>query len=426
MAVQRNFWIAFTIFIGCIALDQYFHQIFLQRLEILLGISMTTGFIWAEFSLHGIRFIRSSKHLRYNSGEVFEENYTINNESRFPKFWIHVEDESRLLAKPASRAITIIRGKASLFFQSMIVLSIRGEYALGPTRLISGDPFGFFVKQSIIGPNNTILVLPYSFPLEAEWNPKGDLSGGKAHRELKSRTSINTTGVREYKPGDALNKIHWKSSIRTQKWMVKEFEQDPLANVWIVLDGDADNHYSEINEQKPEILLPRDANRYEPLQGLPKASFEYAVSIAATLVDYFYRLGRGVGLIFEGNKKFTIIPERGNRQREKLLESLAFFQPESDSSLAGVLKSHLSRISKGDSMILISSSLDDELIRNMNILSQKGINARLVYVNPDSFADNEHRPTVKKVPEYTGIPMQTIRYGDDLSRIMASLLMENL
>ncbi len=425
MTVQRNFWVAFSIFVGCIALDQYFHQIFLQRLGILLGTSMVIGFIWAEFSLHGIRFIRSSKHLRYNSGEVLEETYTLFNESRFPKLWIHVEDESSFIAKPASRAITLFTGKSSLFFQSMIVLSIRGEYALGPTRLISGDPFGFFVKQSIFEPLNSILVLPFSFPLEADWNPKGDLSGGKAHRELKSRTSINATSVREYKPGDALNKIHWKSSIRTQKWMVKEFEQDPLANVWIVLDGDADNHYSDINELKPEILFPKDANRYESLQGLPKASFEYAVCIAATLVDYFYRLGRGVGLIFEGNKKITIIPEKGNRQREKLLESLAFIQPESDSSLAGVLKSHFSRISKGNSMILISSCLDDELVRSMNTLAQKGIITRLVYIDPVSFMDNEHRSTVKKIPEYTGFPMQTVLFGDDLNKFLTSFLLDS-
>ncbi|NTW45023.1 MAG: hypothetical protein HGB14_11485, partial [Anaerolineaceae bacterium] len=160
MTVRRNFWIAFTIFILNVGLNAVFHQIFLQRLAILLFLAILIGFIWAEFSLQGVRFFRTSKHLRYNFGEVFEENYIIRNDSRFRKLWLSVLDKSNFPAKPASRSITLIQGKTSLFFQSLFVLTSRGEFRLGPSLLKSGDPFGFFSKQYLVKPVDSILVLP--------------------------------------------------------------------------------------------------------------------------------------------------------------------------------------------------------------------------------------------------------------------------
>jgi uncharacterized protein (DUF58 family) len=275
-----------------------------------------------------------------------------------------------------------------------------------------------------VEPVDCILVLPYSFPIEVEWNPNGDLSGGKAHRQYKSRASMNATTVREYKPGDELNKIHWKTSIRTQKWMVKEFEQDPLANIWIVLDGDFSYHISGNQEIRSELLLPSDAYRYETQYYLPKDNFEYAVCIAATLIDYFDRLGRGVGLLFEGNTKFKIVPEKGNRQKSKLLEALAFINPSTDVPLASVLKSQSSRISKGNSTIVISSNRNDELIGTMNSLKRKGIDTHFFFIDPKSFLGKVDDLTNNNVFYETAIPTLIIQYGEDLSKKLSGFLME--
>ncbi len=422
MIVQRNFWIAIALFILNIGLNAIFHQIFLQRLAILIGMTIFIGFIWAELSLQGVLFFRTSKHLRYNCGEVFEENYIIRNDSRFRKLWFTVVDKSNFPAKPASRSITLLQGKATLFFQSIFILTSRGEYPLGPSLLQSGDPFGLFSKHLLQKPVDSILVLPYSFPMEMEWNPKGELSGGKAHRELKSLSSINATAVREYSPGDALNKIHWKTSIRNQKWMVKEFEQDPLANVWIVLDGDSSYHIAGKNENTSDLLLPSDAYRYESKYFLQKDNFEYAVSSAATLINYIDQLGRGVGLIFEGSEKVIITPEKGSRQKSKLLEALAIIDPSSDIPLASVLKSHSTRISKGNATIVISSNQNDESISTMNSLIRKGIDTHFIFLDPKSFSGKEDE--ISNISNFTetGIPTQIIRYGEDISKALTGYL----
>ena len=45
-------------------------------------------------------------------------------------------------------------------------------------------------------------------------------------------------GVREYVDGDPLNRIHWMSTARRDRLMVKEFELDPQSDVWIFLDAE--------------------------------------------------------------------------------------------------------------------------------------------------------------------------------------------
>ncbi len=422
MKVQRNLWYALAFSLGLIILDVFFHQIILQRLAVLIGITMVFGFAWSVFSLRGIQFTRSSKFSRYECGEIFEENYELINKSILPKLWIRVEDLSRLPSKPASRSITQIRPHTSLYFQSLMVLSRRGEFPLGPTLLFSGDPFGFFTQTKVFNAINTILVLPLIFAMEKDWSPKGDLSGGRAHRELKSQSSLNATTVRDYQPGDALNKIHWKTSIRTQKLMVKEFEQDPLSNIWIIIDGNGSEYCSIESESKSDLLLPRDALHYQSKPNLPKDDFEYAVSVSATYVDYFTRVGRGVGLLFSGEELVSIVPEKGTRQRTILLEALSYIRPNKQEQLSGVLQSHSARITKGNSLIVITPATGEDLVSALNYQARKGISILLVVIDPHSFGRNSETGPIFSSIHDTGIATLLVQYGDDLGKVLAEAL----
>jgi uncharacterized protein (DUF58 family) len=48
--------------------------------------------------------------------------------------------------------------------------------------------------------------------------------------------TTNVAGVREYAPGDSFNRIHWPSTARAGRLIVKEFELDPTADIWLFLD----------------------------------------------------------------------------------------------------------------------------------------------------------------------------------------------
>jgi uncharacterized protein (DUF58 family) len=71
------------------------------------------------------------------------------------------------------------------------------------------------------------------------------VTGGDALRRRTHYITTNASGVRDYAPGDPFNRIHWKSTARKDRLIVKEFELDPLADVWLILDLWSGAHYGD-------------------------------------------------------------------------------------------------------------------------------------------------------------------------------------
>src|SRR5437899_2338659 len=81
------------------------------------------------------------------------------------------------------------------------------------------------------------------------------------------RNTTNATTIRDYAAGDAMNRIHWRSSAHHNQLMVKEFDLDPAVDAWVFLDLHDAVQAGE-GEQSTE---------------------EYAVTIAATIATYLLR-----------------------------------------------------------------------------------------------------------------------------------------
>src|SRR5436305_11019339 len=62
------------------------------------------------------------------------------------------------------------------------------------------------------------------------------LDGSHAMRERTLQATPLATTVRPWAPGDAFNRIHWKSTARHGDIQVKEFDLEQTADAWIVLD----------------------------------------------------------------------------------------------------------------------------------------------------------------------------------------------
>src|SRR4029079_17404763 len=59
--------------------------------------------------------------------------------------------------------------------------------------------------------------------------------GGVIHRRSTVPTAA-VGGIRDYTVGDAINRISWTATARAGHLMVKEFEIDPTADLWVMLD----------------------------------------------------------------------------------------------------------------------------------------------------------------------------------------------
>lgn len=207
------------------------------RLSYLWALLLISGWLWSLLSLRGLILKRSARTLRAQVGQVFEERFEVQNDSRLPHLWIEVRDESTLPGSKGSRVLTLIAGRQGRSYLARTRLIQRGVFPLGPTELRSGDLFGLFPVKQSLAVQDSLLVYPMMVELSNFPNPPGLLPGGEALRRRTQQVTPNAAGVREYAPGDPLNRIHWLSTARRDRLIVKEFELDPLADVWIILDG---------------------------------------------------------------------------------------------------------------------------------------------------------------------------------------------
>ena len=109
----------------------------------------------------------------------------------------------------------------------------------------------------------------------------------KALRRRTHQITPNAAGVREYAPGDSFNRIHWNSTARYDRLIVKEFELDPTADVWILLDLERGIHAGAWWEQAWYERELDDLWMQERETQLAPNTEEYAVTCAATIAKYY-------------------------------------------------------------------------------------------------------------------------------------------
>lgn len=196
---------------------------------------------------------------------------------------------------------------------------------LGPTRISTGDPFGLFSASKVIAPERTLVVFPIIFEIKSFVFPPGLLPGGQVIRRKSADITPHAAGVREYVHGDAMKRIHWPTSARRGHLMVKEFEQDPQAEIWLYLDSQKDVHYAK-PYQLEEIPIEMMMFKKRPKFKLPPATLEYSISITASLSHYFIGQRRAVGYVSAGQTFIVHSAEHSERQEAKILETLAFVE----------------------------------------------------------------------------------------------------
>ncbi|MDX1520614.1 MAG: DUF58 domain-containing protein [Anaerolineae bacterium] len=195
------------------------------------------SFLWAWLNINMVKITRQIRSRNLHAGDFAEERFVIENTSRIPKLWIELKDHSDLPNHRASRVVSTLRGHHQQSWHIRTPCYQRGRYTLGPVTLSSGDPFGLFLfSKELARFTSSVVVYPVSVELPNFQPPVGEQTGGEAVRRRTHYITTNVSGIRDYAFGDSLNRIHWPSTARTGRMMVKEFELDPMADVWVFLD----------------------------------------------------------------------------------------------------------------------------------------------------------------------------------------------
>ena len=225
----------------------------------------------------------------------------------------------------------------------------RGVIQLDDLRVLLPDPFGLFQRCSRVpAPAATLLVLPRRHRL-----PPFKLPGGAAFKvsgEANTNaigTSGEFVGLRDYRPGDPLRQIHWKSWARAGRPIVKELEDTCYPRYGLVLD-----------------TLSTDRN---------DTTFEEAVTVAASFAAAIDTNESLLDLMFVKDQAHIVTAGRGVERAEKLLEVLAGVTPARSGDLQPLGRLVLRHAEDLTSCLVVLNGWDDSRAELLRMLAHGGI-----------------------------------------------------
>jgi uncharacterized protein (DUF58 family) len=375
---------------------------------------------WTFWVARGLRLSRSARILRANVGDFFEEHFEVVNGSRVLAPWIEVFNQSAIPYASGSRLLTFVLGRQKRTYLARTWLTRRGAFVLGPTRISTGDPFGLFRSSKEIAAAQTLIILPMLFEIKSFIFPPGLLPGGQVIRRKSPDITPHAAGVREYVHGDAMKRIHWPTSIRRNQLMVKEFEQDPQAEVWLYLDSQKDVHH-EKPQQSEQVPVESIFFGRRPDFKLPPSSLEYSISITASLAHYFITQRRAVGYASAGQVFNVHHAERGERQEGKILETLAFVEADGELSISALVAAQASQLPQGSTAILITPTIRPDLLQAVDDLQRRYLRPVVILLDIKTFGGFRGTEKIARSLHERHVPVCVVACDDDLMQALSKL-----
>jgi uncharacterized protein (DUF58 family) len=374
-----------------------------DRLVYFLAGMLALAFVLSRLSLHGLRLRREAPATRGQVGGRFVERLNLDNTSWLPRLWVELHDLSSLPDHHASRVLTI-GSRGSKTWRVETPLRERGRFQLGPVRLRGGDPFGLFPVERALRGATEVLIYPATLPLTAVPLVDGMLPGGAtAHRRTLQATP-HVASIRDYTPGDSFNRISWSTTARLGRLMVKEFDLDPTADVWLMLDMQRAAH------------LPPAAVAPPSLEPWRSSTEEFCITVTASLAAHFLSQQRAVGLLAGGQHLEVIPTDRSPRQLVKLLEALAIIRAEGEQPLGELLLAEAARFTRQSTLVVITPTTDDAWV---SALAHSHVRGSAVLVDPATFGGPLSPLLAVGQLAAVGVPSIVLRRDDDLGRVMS-------
>jgi len=220
----------------------------------------------------------------------------------------------------------------------------RGIIELGRVGVMRPDIFGLVKALRFRkGPVDELIVLPKRYPLpglslpgRSQYQPAGLALSSAMGR------SDEFMSLRDYRPGDPIRHMHWRTWARTRRPVVKEYEDEFVPRYTVVLDTFADAD--------------------------PDDCFEEAVSVAASFACELDTQESLLDLLFIGAEAFCFSSDRGARQTEMMLEVLASVQLSGAAGIEALERHVLSRLRDMSACICIFLDWDEprqSLVRSL-------------------------------------------------------------
>jgi uncharacterized protein (DUF58 family) len=248
----------------------------LLRVAVLLGALPVLAAAYVGRSRYKLSCTRSLEPRRAPVGATARVVLRLQNLSRLPTGTMMLED--RLPYTLGSRPRLVLERLGAHQASSVaysVRADVRGRYEVGPLVVLLTDPFGLCELTRSFAALDRLTVIPQvtALPpvrLAGEW-----AGAGESRARSVAVHGEDDAATREYRNGDDLRRVHWRSTARVGELMVRREEQPWESRATVVLDTRAGGHRGEG----------------------PTASFEWAVSATASVALHLRHGGYKLRLI---------------------------------------------------------------------------------------------------------------------------------
>ncbi|WP_194397464.1 DUF58 domain-containing protein [Microbacterium atlanticum] len=122
----------------------------------------------------------------------------------------------------------------------------RGIIRVGPATTVRSDPIGLLRREHSFDDVHDVYVHPRTTSLPStSAGVVRDLEGSPTRRLVDADMSFHA--IREYAPGDSRRQIHWRSTAKTGRLMVRQYEESRRSRMAVVL-AVSGNEYADADE----------------------------------------------------------------------------------------------------------------------------------------------------------------------------------
>jgi uncharacterized protein (DUF58 family) len=296
-----------------------------------LAALIAVGGAWPWFGVLGLKGILSFEKTRSREGEPVKSLLVLHNRSPMGAWGLAVHAG---LGEGIEAGLSNAAGWRKTEVEWDFVPGRRGAYPEGVPRIASGFPFGLTSSSRALAVSNTLLVWPRTFAV----GPIPRVAGGLQMEGNSSRNraggSGDFLGVRPYRRGDSLRRVHWPQTARLDQMVVCELQSNAVPRVQVVLDAHPGWHVG----------------------AGPDSSREWAIRIAASFLEAWIGEGAEIELVVEGRA----IPARGGSvasRRAGMLDVLARIGPGGDMGLPELLEQPACRRFSGGLRVIVATDL---------------------------------------------------------------------
>jgi uncharacterized protein (DUF58 family) len=273
---------------------------------------------------------------RVESGRTSTVRISLNNVSRLPSGVLLMEDALPYSLGGRPRfVLDKIEPRGVREVSYPVSSDVRGRFCVGPLSVRLTDPFGLCELTRSFATTDELVVTPVISQLPAVRLGGDWAGGGEAASRSVSTSGTDDAATREYRHGDDLRKVHWRSTARVGELMVRREEQPFQSRATLLLDARAPAHRGDG----------------------PGSSFEWSVSAIASIGVALSRSGFALSLLRDSGDELS--PLALPLTEGLLLDALASVPATRTATLDGAVE-RLRRGGHGGVLVAVLGALDLE------------------------------------------------------------------